>query len=105
MTVTTEVSSTKSVVQKGFGYLDHAGLEDTLAQARRLMTEAVGIDSHIDTIQRVLMGEDLGERQDVGHVDLPRLREGEMHAPFFALWVPVFFQGAEAVRRTLDLLD
>jgi membrane dipeptidase len=26
-----------------------------------------------------------------------------MHAPFFALWVPVFFQGAEAVRRTLDL--
>jgi membrane dipeptidase len=45
------------------------------------------------------------KRHDVGHVDLPRLREGEMRAPFFALWVPVFFRGAEAVRRTLDLRD
>jgi membrane dipeptidase len=28
-----------------------------------------------------------------------------MHAPFFALWVPTYFKGAEAVRRTLDLRD
>jgi hypothetical protein len=40
-----------------------------------------------------VMGEDLGERHDAGHVDFPRLREGGMHAPFFALWVPVFFRG------------
>jgi membrane dipeptidase len=51
------------------------------------------------------MGEDLGKRWDVGHVDIPRLREGGTHAPFFALWVPVYFPGAEAVRRTLDLRD
>ena len=64
------------------------------------------IDSHIDTIQRVMvMGEDLGKRWDVGHVDIPRLHEGGMHAPFFAFWVPVYFPGAEAVRRTLDLRD
>ena len=70
------------------------------------MAEAIGIDAHIDTVQRVLvMGEDLGRRWDAGHADLPRLREGEMHAPFFAMWVPVFFRGAEAVRRTLDLRD
>lgn len=70
------------------------------------MAEAIGIDSHIDTIQRVLvMAEDLGKRHDAGHVDIPRLREGGMHAPFFAFWVPVFFRGAEAVRRTLDLRD
>jgi len=105
MAVTTELSSTKSAVREGLGYLDHADLEEHLARARKLMAEAVGIDSHIDTIQRVVMGEDLGERHEAGHVDIPRLREGEMHAPFFALWVPVFFRGAEAVRRTLDLLD
>jgi membrane dipeptidase len=76
------------------------------ARALKLAAEAVGIDSHIDTVQRVLvMGEDLGKRWDVGHVDLPRLREGGTHAPFFALWVPVYFPGAEAVRRTLDLRD
>jgi len=51
------------------------------------------------------MGEDLGKRHDAGHVDIPRLREDAMHAPFFAFWVPVFFRGAEAVRRTLDLRD
>ena len=76
------------------------------ARARKLAAEAIGIDSHIDTVQRVLvMGEDLGKRWDVGHVDIPRLREGGTHAPFFALWVPVYFPGAEAVRRTLDLRD
>ena len=51
------------------------------------------------------MGEDLGKRWNVGHVDIPRLHEGGTHAPFFALWVPVYFPGAEAVRRTLDLRD
>ena len=76
------------------------------ARARKLASEAIGIDSHIDTVQRVLvMGEDLGKRWDAGHVDIPRLQEGGTHAPFFALWVPVYFPGAEAVRRTLDLRD
>jgi membrane dipeptidase len=71
-----------------------------------LAAEAIGIDSHIDTVQRILvMGEDLGKRWDVGHVDIPRLHAGGTHAPFFALWVPVYFPGAEAVRRTLDLRD
>src|SRR3981189_1321126 len=28
-----------------------------------------------------------------------------MHVPFFALWVPSYYHGAEAVRRTLDLRD
>jgi len=75
-------------------------------RARKLAAEAIGIDGHIDTVQRLLvMGEDLGKRQDVGHVDIPRLHEGGIHAPFFALWVPVYFPGSEAVRRTLDLRD
>jgi membrane dipeptidase len=34
-----------------------------------------------------------------------RLQEGGVHAPFFALWVPPYYRGAEAVRRTLDLRD
>lgn len=81
-------------------------LSDIPARARRLAAEAIGIDSHIDTVQRVLvMGEDLGKRWSVGHVDIPRLHEGGTHAPFFALWVPVYFPGSEAVRRTLDLRD
>ena len=106
MSATTKTgSSIQTVVPESVGGFNQTNLQDTLVRARKLMAEAVGIDSHIDTIQRVMMGEDLGDRHDAGHVDIPRLREGEMHAPFFALWVPVFFRGAEAVRRTLDLRD
>src|SRR6202020_3331244 len=81
-------------------------LSDIPARARKLAQEAIGIDRHIDTVQRVLvMGEDLAKRWDVGHVDIPRLHEGGTRAPFFALWVPTYFPGSEAIRRTLDLRD
>lgn len=71
-----------------------------------LYAQDIGIDSHIDTAQRVLIDHaDLTKRSTVGHVDIPRLREGGVNAPFFALWVPTYYKGAEAVRRTLDLRD
>src|SRR5262245_44602927 len=77
-----------------------------LARARRLHAEALGVDSHIDTIQRTLNGgEDISKRTAGGHVDLPRLRESGMRAPFFALYVPTYYKGSEAVRRTLQLRD
>src|SRR5579864_3901903 len=66
----------------------------------------IGIDTHIDTIQRVFYTHaDLGQRLHDGQIDLVRLREGSMNAPFFALWVPTYYKGSEAVRRTLDLRD
>src|SRR6516165_4516732 len=66
----------------------------------------IGIDSHIDTVQRVFVDRaDITQRSPVGHVDIPRLKEGGVNAPFFALWVPTYYPGAEAVRRTLDLRD
>jgi len=80
--------------------------QDELARAQRLKSQLLGIDTHIDTIQRVYYGHvDLGQRLPDGQIDLVRLQEGGMHAPFFALWVPTYFKGAEAVRRTLDLRD
>ncbi|HWJ39990.1 MAG TPA: membrane dipeptidase, partial [Candidatus Limnocylindrales bacterium] len=80
--------------------------QDDMVRARRISAEAIGIDSHIDTIQGVLIHHvDLSHHLGTGHVDFPRLHEGGMKAPFFALWVPVYYQGAEAVRRTLELRD
>jgi membrane dipeptidase len=80
--------------------------QDEMARARKIAAEMVGIDSHMDTIQRVFYGHaNLTQRSTSGHSDFPRLREGGMHAPFFALWVPTYYGGAEAVRRTLDLRD
>ena len=102
MSATTKLSSSTEAVLRG---VHQTNQEVTFARARKLLAEAIGIDSHIDTIQRVMLGEDLSKPDDTGHVDIPRLREGGMHAAFFAFWVPIFFRGAEAVRRTLDLRD
>ena len=77
-----------------------------LDRARRLQSQAPGVDTHIDTIQRVLVGhEDLGKRSTKGHADLPRLMEGGVNVPTFSLWVPTYYPGSEAVRRTLQLRD
>src|SRR5262245_26808894 len=83
-----------------------ARLTQDMTRARRIHAEAIGVDSHIDTIQRVLNGgEDLSKRTAGGHVDLTRLLESGMRAPFFALYVPTYYKGSEAVRRTLQLRD
>ncbi len=75
-------------------------------RARRIHASLIGVDSHIDTLQRVLNENvDVSRRQPTGHVDLPRLKEAGMVAPFFALWVPTFYKDSEAVRRTLQLRD
>src|SRR5258708_17620074 len=80
--------------------------EDRADRARRIQSEVIGIDSHIDTMQRVLIEHaDIGKRLPDGQSDLVRLEEGGMHAPFFALWVPMYYKGSEAVRRTLDMRD
>jgi membrane dipeptidase len=79
---------------------------DELDTARRLHKEAIGIDSHIDTIQWVMYQDaDLSKRHPVYHVDFPRLREGGMMAPYFALYAPTYYPGSEAVRRVLQLRD
>lgn len=75
-------------------------------EARRIQAKVLGVDSHNDTAQRVLIEKvDLGQRLPDGMIDFPRLQEGGMHVPFFALWVPSYYHGAEAVRRTIQLRD
>ena len=64
------------------------------------------VDAHNDTVQQILLERvDIGIRQSDGGIDLPRLREGNVSVPFFALYVPDYYKGAEAVRRTLDFRD
>jgi membrane dipeptidase len=81
-------------------------LAQNLDEARRIQAGVLGFDTHNDTAQRVLIDKaDIGQRSSDGMIDLPRLEEGGVHVPFFALWVPSYYPGAEAVRRTLDLRD
>ncbi len=83
-----------------------APAQDDLARARRIHSQAPVVDTHIDTMQRVLIENvDISRRLPDGHADIPRLKEGGVRAPFFALWVPTYYKGSEAVRRTLELRD
>ena len=80
--------------------------QDELARARQLHRKAIGADSHIDTLQWVIyQNADLGKRHDVYHVDIPRLFEGGMRNPYFAIYVPTYYSGSEAIRKTLQLRD
>ncbi len=66
----------------------------------------IGVDTHLDVMQRVLIeGKDLGTLLPDGQVDFVRLKRGGVTAPFFALYIPVYYKGGEAVRRTLDFRD
>jgi membrane dipeptidase len=86
--------------------LSVAVAQDVGDNARHIQATMLGVDGHNDTIQRVIYENvDLGNRLPDGMIDIPRLQEGGVHVPFFALWVPTYYKGSEAVRRTLDLRD
>ncbi len=74
--------------------------------ANRLHFSSLVIDTHDDTTQRFLDGGfDLGARNPLGSIDIPRMREGGLGAIFFSIWMPSKITGPEAVKRALDQFD
>jgi membrane dipeptidase len=68
---------------------------------------AIVIDTHADTPQRFLDENfDLGQNTPVsaGNIDLGKIKEGNLGAEFFSIWVEPDFRGHYA-KRTLDLID
>lgn len=74
--------------------------------AETLHDRALVVDLHIDSLQHALLaGADLSRRTGIGQVDLPRLADGGVDAPFFAAWVDPIFEGRAAFDRASALLD
>jgi membrane dipeptidase len=46
------------------------------------------LDSHSDTPSQIIRGRDLSGGNDFGHVDFPKLKQGEVDGVFFALYLP-----------------
>lgn len=65
------------------------------------------IDLHIDTPSRILNeGIDLGESREYTHVDIPKMRQGGLHAGFFAVSTSARSQTPlEAVKQSLRIID
>ena len=79
---------------------------DTSARARKLHFSSLVVDTHDDTTQRLLDGKfDLGARSSTGSIDVPRMREGNLGAIFFSIWIPSKITGPEAVHRAMLQID
>src|SRR5713101_9610605 len=75
-------------------------------KARKLHFSSIVVDTHDDTTQRFLDGKfDLGVRSAAGSIDIPRMREGNLSAIFFSIWIPSKITGPEAVNRALIQID
>jgi membrane dipeptidase len=75
-------------------------------RAKRLHFSSIVIDTHDDTTQRFLDGGfDLGSRNTLGSIDIPRMKEGGLGAIFFSIWIPSKITGPEAVKRGRAQID
>jgi len=75
--------------------------------AAQVHQSALIIDTHADTPQRFLDENfDLGQNTPVseGHIDLGKIKQGNLGAEFFSIWVEPEFKGHYA-RRAMDLID
>src|SRR5689334_899292 len=79
----------------------------TADSPKAIHQSALIVDTHADTPQRFLDENfDLGQNTPVseGHIDLGKIRKGNLSAEFFSIWVEPEFKGHYA-RRAMDLID
>jgi membrane dipeptidase len=80
--------------------------DDISARAKKLHFASIVVDTHDYTTQRFMDGKfDLGPRSASGSIDIPRMREGNLSAIFFSIWMPSKVTGPEAVDKALDQID
>jgi len=75
--------------------------------AMAIHQSALIIDTHADTPQRFLDENfDLGQDTPVsdGHIDLDKIKQGNLGAEFFSIWVEPEFKGHYS-KRAMDLID
>ena len=91
---------------------------DLAARAKRIHAEAIVLDTHIDTTQRLMQpGWNFFDRHEPNapgqrgpgargnHVDYPRMREGGLDGLFFSIYMAGSVTGPPAVKRSLEQID
>lgn len=80
--------------------------DDVAERARKLHFSSVVLDSHDDTTRHLFSKNyNIGKRNSIGHVDIPRMREGGMNAIFFSVWIDGRIMGSPALQKALDQID
>src|SRR5580700_5727358 len=84
-------------------FLTVTAQSDISQKAHDLHFSSIVVDTHDDTTQRLLDPKfDFGIRHNDGSIDIPRMREGNLSAIFFSIWIPGTVTGPTAVQRALD---
>ncbi|MEO8349385.1 MAG: membrane dipeptidase, partial [Acidobacteriota bacterium] len=81
--------------------------EDLKTRAARIHASAIVVDTHQDVPYRLdKEWIDLSKRNRTGHVDVPRLKEGGVTAPFFAAYVPASFaEFGGSTKKALETIE
>jgi membrane dipeptidase len=83
-----------------------ARAEDVSARARKLVHEAIVVDTHLDAPDQLAKKfADISTRGATSHFDLPRAKEGGLTAPFFSIFVSAVYADHGAARKALELID
>src|SRR5579862_9684912 len=76
------------------------------AEVMRVHRSALLIDTHNDVPTRTVDGFDIGSRGKGGHTDIARLREGNVGAVFFSVYVAAgYVNGNHSANRALQMID
>jgi membrane dipeptidase len=84
-----------------------AGAEDLRERALRLHRSSIVVDTHEDLPEELQKNwKDLSVRNTVGHVDIPRWKEGGVTAPFLVAYVEAgFAKSGGAAKKALEFID
>jgi membrane dipeptidase len=75
-------------------------------KAMEIHKEAIVIDTHCDTAMMVFERNlDIGKKSDMISVDLIKMKEGELDAIFFAVFISNDLDNKNPSRKTLDMID
>lgn len=70
-----------------------------------LHKEGFVLDTHIDTPSMMLENIDLGRKNERGHVDFIRMKEGGVDGAFFAIYIPVDLSPNDATAHAINLIS
>jgi len=77
-----------------------------VTHAKQVHQKAIIFDAHCDTLLDIVSHKrSLGDRSSIGHLDIPRLKEGGINIQIFAAFIDDIYKPDRALKRTIQIFD